>query len=239
MVSKGSRVCLKRILSFYAFILSAFFLPLPQAFAQLEPPSVDPIPQYVSQTTLTLSGTTAKDTSIRINGLKPSQLAPIPYPTPEPLPTPKPTRPNEWSYLVKLKNLKTDGDTQSLSITARDKSGTESLPINAQVTLDQTKPIFSITTPITSGDTIPQTGLHLEGEARDEHFEGVHAELTYRLRSSFRFKRLASYDPTSHTWSLNLQEDLLIPGRTLELYLYAQDQAGNRTGQKLSLFISR
>ena len=210
--------------------------PISATEATIEPPTLDPIPSHVNTRFLTLSGTKPPGTGIFINGMRPEELTPKPYPSPSPFPFSHPPRPNSWAYTIELRDLKTNGDTQTLLITTRDRSGHESLPVRVQVTLDRTRPSFSLLTPIASGDTVPHTGLHLEGLASDEHvLKGVYAEFYFTQKRQIRYKEAATYDPVTSAWSLHIPQDKFMPGGTLELYLYAQDEAGNRRGKRLRL----
>ena len=193
-------------------------------------PTVDPISQYIKRNTLSLRGTKEAGTTILING-RPiedwvQETRPILGSTTDPI-TPEDT---VWSYFIHILDLIDHGDTETLTITARNESGEESLPVNIQVTLDQIKPSFSLSTPLTQGDTIPITGLHLEGTGGDEHFKEVVISLYYPTIGYTLYKQAASYDPLTQSWSFDIPREALIEGKPLGLSIYAYDEAGNKKG---------
>ncbi|OGX06007.1 MAG: hypothetical protein A3G87_03980 [Omnitrophica bacterium RIFCSPLOWO2_12_FULL_50_11] len=201
----------------------------------LDAPTVDPLPAYVKRSFLTISGTKPSGTMIWINGRRAEEWAPDLRPLLGS--SPDFVNPDEtaWSYFIELPDLKDDGDTQSLSITAKDESGDESLPVELDLTLEQTRPTFSLSTLLREGDTIPQTGIHLEGTAGDEHFTEVLISLYYPRIGYTLYKQAASYDPQTQTWQYDIPEKALIEGQAFGLSIYGYDEAGNKQGTYLPL----
>lgn len=191
---------------------------------------VNSVPPYVKRAFLDLRGTKASGTMVFINRERAEEWVSESRPllgSSLPVVTPDATK---WAYFIELPDLKADGDIQILSITARDQVGNESLPVNIQVTLDQTKPTFSLTTPLTEGAAISKDGIHLEGTAGDEHFKEVLMSLYYPTIGYTLYKQPASHSPVTKRWQYDIPKDVLIEGKAFGLSIDAYDQAGNKTG---------
>ena len=201
----------------------------------VEAPTVDPISPFIHRNLLTLRGTKPSGTMILINGRRAEEWAPALGPILGSSPDPVTPDETAWSYFIELPDLIDHGDTETLSITAKDDSGKESLPVELNLTLEQTKPTFSLSTPLTAEDTISQTGVHLEGTAADEHFSRVLVSLYYPKIGYTLYKGAASYDPQTQTWQYDIPKEAFIEGQAFGLSIYAYDAAGNKQGTYLPL----
>ena len=197
--------------------------------------TVDPVPPYVKRAFVTLRGAKPSGATIWINRDRAEEWMPDLGPLLGRTPAPVTREATKWSYFIELPDVKKDGDTQILSVAARDEFGNESRPVEIEVTLDQTKPSFSLSTPIRQGDTVPNTGFRLEGTANDEHLTAVLISLYYPRIGYRIYNEPAAYDRETQIWRYDLRKDALIEGQAFGLSIYAYDRAGNKTGTYLPL----